>query len=279
MTSFWTNPLSTLKRLMSPNAPSIRQIRYQYSPVLDREVSVDIFLPPDYRKKRTTHFPVLLVNDGQDLTALGMAAVLEKGWRRGDFRRIIVVGIHANERRIREYGTARQPDYKGRGDLADTYKAFIVNELLPYLYSKFRLTDEVAIAGFSLGGLSAFDIGWAEPGVFQKIGVFSGALWWRSKAVNPRDPDADRILFDILLSSKKNDGQRFWFQAGTKDETDDRNHNGIIDAIDDTIQLVGLLTAMGYSDDEIRYLEIDGGTHDPQTWGRAMPDFLKWAFS
>jgi len=31
-------------------------------------------------------------------------------------------------------------------------------------------------------------------------------------------------------------------------------------------------------DENIRYLEIEGGRHEPHTWGEAMPDFLRWAF-
>ena len=31
-----------------------------------------------------------------------------------------------------------------------------------------------AIAGFSLGGLSAIDTAWSNPGIFSIVGVFSG---------------------------------------------------------------------------------------------------------
>jgi len=35
----------------------------------------------------------------------------------------------------------------------------------------------------------------------------------------------------------------------------------------------------GYKEnDDIYYLEIPGGTHDPATWAAAMPLFLKWAW-
>ena len=34
---------------------------------------------------------------------------------------------------------------------------------------------------------------------------------------------------------------KFWLEAGTKDEAADRNNNGIIDAIDDTLDLITAL--------------------------------------
>jgi enterochelin esterase-like enzyme len=193
----------------------------------------------------------------------------------------VVVGIHASSQRIREYGTARQADYKGRGDLAGQYQQFILQELLPYLYRHYRISDQAedcSIAGFSLGGLSAFDIGWAHPDVFGAIGVFSGALWWRWSAVSPEDPDADRIVHDIVKNTSAIDSrQYFWFQCGTLDEEDDRNNNGIIDSIDDTLDLIKTMRQVGIHEDSIRYLEMEGGKHDPATWGEAMGDFLEWA--
>ena len=158
-----------------------------------------------------------------------------------------------------------------------------MDELLPFLFRQYRLSDmteDCAIAGFSLGGLSAFDIGWANPHVFGTIGVFSGALWWRWSSVSPEDPDADRIMHDIILKTTKvNENQYFWFQCGTLDEDEDRNNNGVIDAIDDTLDLISAIQTKGFRDESIRYLEIENGHHDPETWGKAMPDFLEWRLS
>jgi hypothetical protein len=110
--------------------------------------------------------------------------------------------------------------------------------------------------------------------------VFSGSLWWRSRASTPEDPDGGRIMIDILEKSKYQKGMKFWFQVGTNDETEDRNNNGIIDAIDDTIDTINTLTRLGYRPHEdIKYVEVEGGEHSPVTWGQVMPDFLKWAFS
>lgn len=282
--NFWQTPVETMRALLRGKAPLVRQLRHWHSNILDRDVDMDIYLPPEYPTARRRHYPLLLLNDGQDLPAANFAFTLKQLYRENRIPHLIAVGLYANHERHREYGTARQADYKGRGDKARLYRDFVLAELLPFLQHRFRLSgrpDEMVYAGFSLGGLSALDIAWAHPQIFGAAGVFSGALWWRWSDVDPKNPDADRIMHDIVQKTREGrpNGQRFWFQAGTLDEEEDRNNNGVIDAIDDTLHLIEALKKRGYPDAQIRYLEIEGGTHDPQTWGRAMPDFLRWTFA
>ena len=262
----------------------VEHITHWHSNALERNVSFDIYFPREYGQPGAGYFPLLLINDGQDLPRMDFKEILRGLYRNREIPPMVVVGIHAGPARTSEYGTTRQVDYKGRGDKAPAYKSFIMSELLPYLYENYTLTElasERIFAGFSLGALSALDIAWSEPEVFGGAGVFSGALWWRWADVRPEDPDADRIMHDIILNStegRPND-QFFWFQVGTMDEEEDRNNNGIIDAIDDTLDCIGAIQSLGYHDGQIRYIEINDGTHDPGTWGYAMPDFLTWMFT
>ncbi|HRG08691.1 MAG TPA: esterase family protein, partial [Cyclobacteriaceae bacterium] len=67
--------------------------------------------------------------------------------------------------------------------------------------------------------------------------------------------------------------------TGLLDEQSDRNKNSVIDSIDDTLDLIVELTKKGYRPfHDIHYLELPQGAHDLPTWGRALPEFLKWAF-
>ena len=280
--NFWQKPAETLQELLQRKAPHLRQIRHFYSEQLQREVDLDVYLPCDYHLS-LKKYPLLIFNDGQDLPRMLFARILERMYYNQEIKGIIVVGIYANHDRHREYGTARQPDYKGRGDRAPQHRDFILQELLPMLRRRFRIKKKrarTAIAGFSLGGLSAFDIAWGNPEVFGAAGVFSGALWWRWSPVDDNNPDADRIMHDIVHNSahERPAPQRFWFQCGTRDETDDRNRNGIIDSIDDTWDLIKAIRHRGVSEAQSQYCEIQDGTHDPETWGVAMPAFLRWLF-
>lgn len=263
-----------------PHTPGIRRLRHWPSKALGREIAIDIYLPPNYLFAWKRRYPLVVFNDGQDLPYARLAETLQKVWRSHALPHFIAVGVHAGAERSREYGTVRQADYKGRGDKAGAHRDFVLNELFPFIRERFRWSgkpEETAFAGFSLGGLSAFDIAWAHPEVFGAAGVFSGALWWRWAPVNPDDPDACRIMHDIVLHTDgRPNAQRFWFQAGTKDEEEDRNGNGVIDAIDDTLHLIEDIRKKGYKEDQLRYLEMEGGEHNPATWGAAMADFLGW---
>lgn len=252
------------------------------SKYLERGVKVDVFLPPQYGHNTKQSYPTIYFNDGQDMLALGMYATLNRLYTEGVLRKTIVVAMYCNENRINEYGTGRQADYKNRGNKAREYSNFVLHEVMPYIKSEYRCMPEpehTAFAGFSLGALSAFDIAWDNPMLFGKIGVFSGSLWWREKEWTEEDPDGGRIMHDIIAKSEHQKGMKFWFEVGTRDEDSDRNNNGIIDAIDDTRDLMDELFKIGYRPHEdVKYLEVEGGEHNPHTWGKVMPQFLIWAF-
>ncbi|MEL6868107.1 MAG: alpha/beta hydrolase-fold protein [Bacteroidota bacterium] len=245
---------------------------------LEREVAIDCFLPS---LRSAPPLPLLIMNDGQDMEAVQLVEHLEKGTAQKHFPQMIVAAVYPGNR-MQEYGTAHQVDYEGRGQLATAYSRFICEELLPHLQEKYpisRKAKDRAIAGFSLGGLSALDIAWQQSSLFGQVGIFSGSLWWRSKAFRPNAPDADRIAHELIQEGPKRENLRFWFQAGTKDEESDRNNNGIIDAIDDTLDLMKALEGLGYQKDrDITYVEVEGGEHHPKTWSAVLPNFLHWAF-
>ncbi|GAB3727347.1 alpha/beta hydrolase [Spirosoma lituiforme] len=249
---------------------------------LNRTVHLTIILPPGYRADDTA-YPVLYLNDGQDLPRLHMTNVLDSLYQKRAVRPFVLVAVHAGDR-IQEYGTAAQADYMNRGSKAALYTDFVLTELLPYIRKQYRVRTEPnqsVFAGFSLGGLSAFDLVFHHPDRFGRAGVFSGSFWWRSKSTADgyRD-ETDRIMHDLVRKGTYDEKLKFWFETGTEDETSDRNNNGIIDAIDDTTDLMDELVKKGYDRDRaIRYVELKGGKHDQETWSAIMPDFLTWAFA
>lgn len=250
------------------------------STYLKRDVSISIILPPEYVQKP---YPVLWLNDGQDIPSLQLINTLENLYAKNEIHPHIVVGIHANEQRLQEYGTLEMADYNKRGSKAGYYTEFVINELLPYIRTTYYVSKDPnknCIAGFSLGALSALNIAWNYPEHFLKVGVFSGSLWWRKRAINRwYKDDRDRIIHQIIRNSEKREGMKFWFEAGTNDEAGDRNKNGVIDSIDDTVDLIRELKLTGYTDhDDIEFVLVKGGEHNQGTWGQLMPHFLKWAF-
>ncbi|MGB7395491.1 MAG: alpha/beta hydrolase-fold protein [Pricia sp.] len=253
-----------------------------FSKHLDRIVTFRFMAPANYWDA-DTRFPVLLMNDGQDFTSMKLEKTFSQAYASGAVRPFVYLGLECNENRMHEYGTASSADFKGRGGRAFEYSRFVMEEFLPFAKKEFKISSEGkdwVFCGMSLGGLSAFDIGYRHSGSFAKIGVFSGSFWWRKKAYVKKDvADRSRILLDIIRDSRFAPHLKFWFQTGTEDEKADRNNNGVIDSIDDTLDIIKELKAKGYSyPGDIKYVEIPGGKHDLPTWEKIFPQFVKWAF-
>ena len=249
------------------------------SDALKRGVTITLLLPEE--DEITEPLNLLLLNDGQEADSLKIKESLENLYNYGAIKPVLVAAIHAGDDRLQEYGTAGIPDFKQRGSKAAAYTKFIVTELLPAIKKETGITsfDITAFAGFSLGGLSAMDITWHYPEVFNKAGVFSGSFCWRSKEFGKGYSDKDRIMHGIMRTTASTADLKIWLQTGTKDESADRNKNGIIDSIDDTIDLIKELENKGYTRPaDIQYLEMVGGAHNVETWAEAMPKFLLWAF-
>ena len=89
----------------------------------------------------------------------------------------------------------------------------------------------------------------------------------------------DRIMHKQVRESNFKPGLKFYFMTGSKDEVMDRNNNGIIDSIDDTQGLIEELVIKGYDGEkDIRYINYEDGSHDVKSWGKAIPDFLRWGW-
>ncbi len=251
-----------------------------YSRHLQRSVELSIYSSPLPDDRSALH--LLILNDGQDSKSLRVAETLRELVKADKIEPLLVVAVHAGDRN-REYGVAGRPDFQQRGDKADHYADFIDRELYPFIKKKagVRSFRSVAIAGCSLGGLSAFDIAWNHADKIDKVGVLSGAFWWRDKDVSDSTyaDSRNRILLAAVQSSRKRPKLRYWLYAGAAEENSDRDGDGITDVADDTRDLAALLQAKKICPpQDIVYTESATGKHDYESWSRVFPDFLVWAF-
>jgi enterochelin esterase-like enzyme len=265
--------------VMKEVAVEIKQYKIE-SKFLDREVIVDFYLPP--QASDVNNIRLLLINDGQDLPVMPFAKILGSLYSQQYITPLLCAGIHCGVERKMEYGTADALHYAGWGAKACEYTRFVMQELLPFIHNTFNgyVFKDKSYAGFSLGGLSALDIVYHYPEEFINVGVFSGSLWWRSKKYSKDySDDKDRIMHQQVRKGQYHPWLKFFFECGALDELADRNNNGVIDSIDDTLDLIQELKKKGYTDDAIEYLELADGMHNIATWARAFPQFLVWAFA
>lgn len=247
---------------------------------LERTVLVDVYLPAGHQTSGI--YPLLLINDGQDLPKFDLGFMLHDMISKGEIEPLIAVGIHCGEERKMEYGTVAYRDYLGRGAKAGKHQQFVFDELLPYLRTQYAPQGfkDKSYAGFSLGGLTAIDVVWNHAHEFRCAGVFSGSLWWRLRDIGKGYiEETDRIMHKQVREGHYHPWLQFYFTTGSLDETMDRNNNGIIDSIDDTLGLIEELEKKGYSvAEDIFYINYKDGRHDVDTWGKAMPEFLRWGW-
>lgn len=247
------------------------------SSALGTERTVFVYLPPGYRSS-AARYPVLYINDGQERAAFGLRETLARLHAAGRIRSLIAVAIPTNDNRLHEYGTAVAASSRRLGGRAAAYRDFVTDELMPVVDAKFRATSKAAFLGVSLGGLSAFDIARSCPERFLAVGVMSGSFWWQAAEDETAIEPGQRIAHALVRREGVPPRQRYWFQASTRDELCDRDGNGVIDAIQDTTELIDELLMAGVAPERLRYVEVAGGRHDYATWAKVLPDFLVWCF-
>lgn len=162
-------------------------------PRLGRSRRVLVYLPADYARNLTRHYPVLYLHDGQNVfdaaTSFsgewGIDETLDQLRKAGqDATGTIVVAIdNGNEFRSDEYipwvseGLKGQPHQGGQGS---AYVDFLAQTLKPYVDAHYRTRPDAAhtgIAGSSLGGLISVYAALRYPQVFGEVGAFSPAFW------------------------------------------------------------------------------------------------------
>ena len=221
---------------------------------------VRVFLPPG---GATADTPVLVALDGQNMKGWRLAEALVALAEKGGVVLPLVVAIPAGNDRLDEYGLAGQLDYAGRGRKAADFQRFVVESVLPAVRTRYGVVAGPArtgVMGASLGGMAAFDLAWRHPDVFGFAGIFSGSFWWRGEDSSPVARQQSRLVHRRVRESPQAPRLRLWFEAGPRDETDDRDGNGVIDAIQDTTELLAELELRGFRRGrDLVYVEVAGG--------------------
>lgn len=232
-----------------------------------------MFLPdrPDL-----SDLPVIVLFDGQNHERLQIQSLLDRLWFQQGFRPFALVALWAGAARLDNYGVPGRPDYQGRGARGEAFGNFLTQELLPELEKNVPVTRDPArryLIGFSFTGLGALAQVLHRPNQWAGAAIFSGSFWWRSGS----DAQNTRIILRTIADMPNFPrNHRFWFLAGTAEETDDRDGDGIIDVVDDTQDTIQALRQKGYPETAIAFRLVEGGRHNEATWARYLEEAIRW---
>lgn len=152
------------------------------SRILGEVRRINVYAPSVYLDSTTTHLPVLYMPDGgiaEDF--LHIAGLVQVSVGNATMRPFLLVGIENTERRRDMTGpTTVQSDRNiaPRVGGSSRFRAFIKNELMPYIKEHYPVTDETAIIGESLAGLFVVETFLLEPDLFDTYIAFDPSLWW-----------------------------------------------------------------------------------------------------
>ncbi|HVT61496.1 MAG TPA: alpha/beta hydrolase-fold protein [Thermoanaerobaculia bacterium] len=145
-----------------------------------RSHALRVFLPPGYAENTLARYPVLYMQDGQNLFFAGEAFgghhwMIEETLHILEamnlVRKAIVVGVYPED---------RMADYTRPG--YEEYGRYLAEEVKPWVDASYRTlpgpADTVAM-GSSLGGVVSLYLAWQWPEVFGNAGCLSSTFGWR----------------------------------------------------------------------------------------------------
>ena len=229
---------------------------------------VTVYLPAGYDERGERRYPVLYMQDGQNLFDAHRAFIPGQHWRLKEAADtaigertaspMIIVGVdHAGPARIDEFTPARDPRYKG-GGRAEQYARLLLDELKPLIDERFRtIPSESGVGGSSLGGLVSMHLALTHPDAFSRAAVMSPSVWWNQRA----------ILGEV--DSFSGPRPRIWLDIGGREGKE---------AVDGARALRDRLKTHGWSETTLRYYEDRRGDHSERAWARRARQALEFLF-
>jgi predicted alpha/beta superfamily hydrolase len=255
---------------------NIQRHRGFRSKILGNRRDVLVYLPPGYRRFSRKCYPVLYLQDGQNVfdaatsfsgIEWGVDETAERLIREKLIEPLIIVAIaNTGEDRIHEYAPTRGViDAKGRRKkrsrgLATQYGRFLIEELKPHIDNRYctkRDAEFTGLGGSSLGGLVTLAIGILFPHAFSRLTVMSPSIWWD-----------DFAIYRLVDTIHVRPPLKIWLDMGTAEP-----------GWEQARELRDRLIEKGWrSQDDLQYTEIEGGAHNESAWAARVDPALRFLF-
>ncbi|HEY1903663.1 MAG TPA: alpha/beta hydrolase-fold protein [Terracidiphilus sp.] len=231
-----------------------------------------VYVPPGYDEHAERAYPVLYLNDGQNLFDPRTSFIDGRTWEvrehadaaieTGEVEPLIIVGIYNTPARLAEYTHER--DWHLGGGEAAKYGLTLTREILPFIAERYRVRtdrDSTGLGGSSLGGLVTLYLGLRHAEHFGKLAVMSPSVWWnRMSILGYVNEHAPEIW----------DRPRLWLDVGDKEGRR---------TLHDVETLNRRLKANHWVPGETLHFEkVHCGTHDEASWAKRVRPMLGFLF-
>lgn len=247
--------LAVLAQLLVASAAEARVAQLTgnfYSHLLGNERAIWAYFPPRYDQDRDARFPVVYMQDGQNLFGGGWRVdeALDRLYAGANPpRQAIVIGVaHMGDHRVAEFTPPR----------SGLYLRFLREELKPQVDRFLRsLTgpEDTGLIGSSMGGLVAAHAACTEPSAWGFVGIVSPSVWWD-----------DRYILDLVpdLGRAQTRPARIYVDSG---------EDGRADAAD----LATAFRNAGYREPSaFKYVYAAGDQHNEAAWARRFPAAIRF---
>ena len=255
---------------------NIKRHRAFPSKILGNRRDVLVYLPRGYRRFSRRRYPVLYLQDGQNVfdaatsfsgVEWGVDEAAERLIKENLIEPLIVVAVaNTGEQRIDEYAPtrgvidAKAKRKKRSKGLARKYGHFLMDELKPYIDRKYRTNpgaEFTGLGGSSLGGLVTFAIGILYPQVFGRLMVMSPSIWWDNFAI-----------YRLVDSIPQKPPLKVWLDIGTAEP-----------GWEQARELVNRLLEKGWKlQKDLQYMEAQGADHSEAAWAARVEPALRFLF-
>ncbi|HZZ16059.1 MAG TPA: alpha/beta hydrolase-fold protein [Candidatus Sulfotelmatobacter sp.] len=237
-----------------------------------------VWLPPRYddAENAERHYPVLYLNDGQNLfeaaisfggTEWQVDETADRLIREGAVPPMIVVGLdNAGKDRIREYMPHRSINPVILRVQGRRYPDFLMNEVMPFVEQTYRVAtspENTGLGGSSLGALIALYTAMVRPGVFGRLLLESPSLWTSNRQAI-KDSRAVKVW-----------PERIYLAAGTAEAGSPERDRTVVD---DVRELAAILRRAVVSESRLSLVIEDGAGHSEAAWAERFPEALRFLF-
>jgi predicted alpha/beta superfamily hydrolase len=237
-----------------------------------------VWLPPGYDAGENAgrHYPVLYLNDGQNLfeTSTAFAGVewqadeaADRLIREGSVPPLIVVGIdNTGKDRIREYMPHRSMLPMRLRAQGKYYPDFLMKEVMPFVQRQYRVAtspEQTGLGGSSLGALIALYTVIVRPGDFGRLLLESPSLWASQRQLIKES------------RSVRTWPERIFLGVGTAEAGAAERSRYVVD---DVRELSAIMRRAVLSEKRLRLVIRDGAGHNEGAWAERFPEALRFLY-